>query len=174
MISSWKSWLSEEGTALLLCLLGIAIGLMIGYFIKDGAISFHSIEVIGYQIPSAMSYGIFAGFIVQLVSVVLSWLALGWSIKSLQSTNFYYTWIFEILTGIPMGTAIVFDLFSGYSVTFGFVVSHVIAILLTPVVMIIVGWNTMHLLWFNVISLLPLYLVLTGITWFVEFCRSIV
>jgi hypothetical protein len=169
MINSWKQfWSSEERIGLSLCLLGIVFGLTIGVFSKDWAESFRSIEIFSYQIPQLISFGIAAGFAVQLASILLSWITL------YGGTELYFTRIIEILIGIPMGVLIVFDIFSGYLVTLGFVIPYVLDLILFPIVMIFVGWHTMHLLLFNAISLLPLYIVSTGIIWLVDFGRSIV
>jgi hypothetical protein len=64
-----------------------------------------------------------------------------------------------------MGVLLVFNVFSGYLVALGFVTPFILAIILSCVVMIIVGWHTMHLFLANAISLLPLYLVSTAIIW---------
>jgi hypothetical protein len=175
MINSWQQFcFSEERIARSLCLLGIAFGLAIGIISKDWAESFRSIEVIGYQIPPLIAFGIAGGLTIQLVSVLLSWATLYWSAKLYQNANLYYFWIIQILLGIPIGVLVVFNIFSGYSVAIGFVIPYVLALILYPIVMIFVGWDTMHLLLFNAISLLPLYIVSTGIIWFVEYCRSII
>jgi hypothetical protein len=160
--------LSDNKIALLLCLLGIAFGLTIGNFIKDGADSFHSIEIFNYQIPPLISFGITAGLAVQLASVLLSWITL------YGGTELYFTRIIQILIGIPMGVLIILNIFSGYLVTLGFVIPYIFDILLSWIVMILVGWHTMHLLWANAVSLLPLYIISTGIIWFIESCRSMV
>jgi hypothetical protein len=169
MIDSWKQFWSSEGRiGLSLCLLGIAFGLTIGAFSKDWAESFHSIEIFSYQIPQLISFGIAAGFAVQMASVLLSWITL------YRGTELYFTRIIQILIGIPMGVLIVFNIFNGYLVALGFVIPYILDILLTWIVMIFVGWNTMHLLWANAFSLLPLYIISTGIIWLVNFGRSIV
>jgi hypothetical protein len=173
MTSSWgKFWSSGEKIGLLLCLLGIAFGLTIGIFSKNCAESFHSIEIFSYQIPSLISFGITAGLTIQLASVLLSWTTLHWSIKLYQNTNLYWSWIIQILIGVPIGVLIIFNIFSGYSVTFGFIIPYTFALIFPPIIMIFVGWSTIHLLWINAISLLPLYLVSTGIIWLVEFGRK--
>jgi hypothetical protein len=175
MINSWKQfWSSEERIGLLLCLLGTVFGLTIGAFSKDWAESFYSIEIFSYPIPSLISFGIAAGLAVQLASVFLSWITLYWSTKLYQNADLYYSWMIQILIGIPMGVLIIFNIFSGYLVALGFVIPYLLDILLTWIVMIFVGWHTMHLLWFNAISLLPLYIISTVIIWFIESCRSIV
>jgi hypothetical protein len=175
MINSWQQFcFSEEKIARSLCLLGIVFGLTIGIISKDWAESFRSIEVIGYQIPPLISFGIAGGLTIQLVSVLLSWATLYQSTKLYQNTELYYTRIFKILLGIPIGVLVVFNIFSGYSVAIGFVIPYVLALILFPIVVIFVGWHTMHLLVFNAISLLPLYIISTSIIWFVEYCRSIV
>jgi hypothetical protein len=169
MIDSWQQfWSSEERIALSLCLLGVAFGLTIGIFSKDLSESFHSIEIFNYQITSLISFGIAAGLIVQLASVLLSWITL------YGGTELYFTRIIQILIGIPMGVLIILNVFSGYLVTLGFVIPYIFDLILSPIVMIFVGWHTMHLLWANAVSLLPLYVVSTGIIWLVTFGRSIV
>jgi hypothetical protein len=169
MINSWKQfWLIEERMGSSLCLLGIVFGLTIGAFSKDWAESFHSIEIFNYQIPPLISFGIAAGLAVQLVSVLLSWITL------YGGTELYFTRIIHILIGIPMGVLIIFNIFNGYLVALGFVIPYILAILLTWIVMIVVGWHTMHLLWANAVSLLPLYIISTGIIWFIESCRLII
>ena len=149
-------------------MLGVAVGLAIGTFSKNWGESFQSIEVIGYHISALISFGIAAGLAVQLASVLLSWTTL------YRGTESYFTRIIHILIGIPIGVLIIFNIFSGYSVTLGFVIPYAIDLILSPFVMIFIGWNTMHLLWSNAISLLPLYIVSTGIIWSIEFWRSIV
>jgi hypothetical protein len=166
--------LNDNKVALILCLLGIAFGLAIGNFIKDEANSFHSVEIASYVIPPLISFGLAAGLAVQLASVFLSWTTLYWSNNLYQNTDLYYSWIIEILISIPLGVLIIFNIFSGYSVSLGFVVSYAIDLILSPIVMIFVGWHTMHLLLFNAILLLPLYIVSTAIIWLVEFGRSLV
>jgi hypothetical protein len=169
--------LNENKIALLLCLLGIAIGLTIGIFIKDGTASFHmighishfAIEIIGYQIPSLILFGAIVGLMTQIISVWLSWLTL-----AAWGTELYHTRIAWLLMGIPMGILIVFNIFSDRLVALGFVITYTIDLLLPWIPMIIVGWHTMHLLWFNGISLLILYLISNLIIWSIEFGRSIV
>jgi hypothetical protein len=169
MISSWKQfWSSEQKTGLSLCLLGMAFGLTIGNFIKDWAASFHSIEIFSYQIPPLISFGIAVGLAVQLSSVLLSWITL------YGGTELYFTRIIQLLIGIPMGVMIILNIFNGYLVALGFVIPYALDLLLSPLIMIFVGWHTMHLFWSNAISLLPLYIASTGIIWLLEFGRSIV
>jgi hypothetical protein len=169
MIDSWKQfWSGEERIGISLCLLGIAFGSIVGIFSKDWAESFHSIEIFSYPIPPLISFGIAAGLAVQLVSVLLSWITL------YGGTELYFTRIIQILIGIPMGVLIIFNIFNGYLVTLGFVIPYALDLILSPIVMIFVGWHTIHLLWFNAILLLPLYIVSTGIIWLLESFRSIV
>jgi hypothetical protein len=158
--------LSENRITLILCWLGIAFGLTIGYFIKDGAESFQSIKIFSYQIPSFISFGIAIGLAVQLASVLLSWIML------YGGTKLYFDRIIYLLTGIPMGVLIILNIFNGYLVALGFVIPYAFDLLLSPLVMIFVGWHTIHLFWFNATSLLPLYIASTGIIWLVEFGRS--
>ena len=171
MINDWKQFWSVEH---ILVLLGTVFGLAIGYFIKDGAESFHSIDIFSYPIPPLISFGTAAGLAVQLVSVFLSWITLYWSTKLYQNTGLYYSWIIQILVGIPMGLMIIFNMFSGYSVTLGFIIPYILDLLLLPLVMIFVGWHTMHLFLANAVSLLPLYIISTAIIWFIESCRAII
>jgi hypothetical protein len=158
----------RERILLSLCLLGAAFGLTIRIFSKDWGESFHSIQIFNYQIPQLISFGIAAGLAVQLASVLLSWITL------YGGTELYFTRIIQILIGIPMGVLIVFNIFSGYLVALGFVIPYILDTLLTWIVMIFVGWHTMHLLWANAVSLLPLYIISTGIICLVNFGRSIV
>ena len=169
MISSWKQfWFNEGRIGLSLCLLGVVFGLTIGYFTKDWAESSHSIQIFNYQIPPLISFGIASGLAVQLASVLLSWITL------YGGTELYFTRIIHILDGIPMGVMIIFNIFSGYSVTLGFIIPYILDLLLLPFVMIFVGWHTMHLFLANAVSLLPLYIISTAIIWFIESCRSII
>ena len=168
MINSWKQfWSSEERIGLSLCLLGIVFGLTIGIFSKDWAESFDSIEVIGYHIPPPLSFGIAIGLAVQLASVLSSWITL------YGGTELYFGRIIQLLIGIPMGVLIILNIFNGYLVALGFVIPYALDLILSPLVMIFVGWYTMHLLWANAISLLSLYIASTIIIWLVEFGRSI-
>jgi hypothetical protein len=169
MLSSWKQFWSneEERIGILLCLLGIAFGLTIGYFIKDRAASFHSIEIFSYQLSSLISFGIAVSLAVQMSSVLLSWITL------YGGTELYFTRIINLLIGIPMGMLIVLNVFSGYLVTLGFVIPYILDILLSWIVIIIVGWHTMHLLWANAMLLLPLYLISTVVIWLIESSRSL-
>ncbi len=159
---------NENRITFLLWLMGMVFGLSTGYFIKDGAESFHSIQIFNYQIPQLISFGMTVSLAIQLVSVLLSWMALN------RGTEFYHTQIVWLLMGVPMGMIIILNVFGGYLVALGFVIPNILDIIFSPIVMIFVGWHTMHLLWANAVSLLPLYIISTGIIWFVESCRSLV
>jgi hypothetical protein len=169
MISSWKEfWLSEKKIGLSLCLLGMVFGLTIGNFIKDWAASFHSIEILNYQILSLISFGIAIGLSIQIASVLLSLVA------SLCN-NLHYNRLFCLLIGIPIGVIIIFNVFCSYLVSLGFIISYTLNLLLPSwIFMRIVGWNTTYLLLANATLLLSIYLVSTGIIWLIDFGRSIV
>ena len=167
MVNSCNQFWSSEGRiGSSLCLLGVVFGLTIGVFSKDWAESFHSIEVIGYHIPPPLSFGIAISLAVQLASVLSSWITL------YGGTELYFNRIIDLLIGIPMGVLIILNIFNGYLVALGFVIPYALDLILSPLVMIFVGWHTMHLLWFNAISLLSLYIASTIIIWLVEFGRS--
>lgn len=156
MINSWKQfWSSEERIVLSLCLLGVLFGSTIGVFSKDWGDYFRSIELIGYQIPSVISFGIIVSLAIQLTSILLSWIAL------VRGTDFYHTRIVWLLIGVPFGMLIVLNVFDGYLVAIGFVIPYIVDIILTPIVMMSVGWHTMNLLWANAVSLIPLYIIST-------------
>jgi hypothetical protein len=166
MISSWKQVLSTDN---IIILLSITFGLTIGYFIQEGAESFNWIEIVGYQIPSFITFGVIAGLTIQTVSVLSSWMATACFGDDL------YNRIFCLLIGVPIGMVIAFNIFGGYFVALGFVIPYILNTLLPDwVVMRIFGWNTTYLLLGNAISLLPLYIVSSGIIWFIEYCRSMV
>jgi hypothetical protein len=77
MIDSWKQFWSSEGRiALSLCLLGVAFGLTIGIFSKDWGESFNSIEIFGYQFLSPILFGAVVALATQIVSILLSWVAI--------------------------------------------------------------------------------------------------
>jgi hypothetical protein len=165
MINNWKQfWSSEERTVILLCLLGMLLGLTIGNFIKDGAASFQSIRLVGYQIPSLISFGAMVGLAVQLVSTVLIRIVLKWHSN-------LYTWP---LFGIPFGILIIFNVLSDRLVSVGFIIPYIFALLLPFIMIIFVGMDAMCFLTLNTICLLPFYLVSTGIAWLLKFSRSIV
>ena len=159
--------LNENRIILLLCCLGIVFGLTIGYFIKDGAESFNSIEIFDkYQIPALISFGLIVGLATQIVSVLLSWVTLD------RGNESYWNRVSWLLIGLPMGILIALNIFNGYLVALGFVIPYILDILLTWIVIMVVGWRTMHILWLNAISLLPLYIISTGIIWSINFGRS--
>jgi hypothetical protein len=167
MISSWKQfWLSEERIGILLCLLGIAVGLTIGYFIKDGATSFHSIEIFSYQIPSLMSFGVVVGLDVQIISVVAIWIAL----KRNSKLYVPVTWL---LFGIPFGILTIINVISDRLVSVGFIAPYIFDFLLPFIIIMFVGMDAMCFLAINALYLLPFYIVSTGVVWLLEFSRSI-
>jgi uncharacterized membrane protein len=167
MISSWKQFWSSEGKiVLLLCFLGVSLGSIVSFFSKDWGESFDSIELIGYKIPETISFEITVSLAIQLTSVFLSRLAL------YRGADFYHKQIVWLLTGVPLGILIVLNIFDVYLVAIGFVIPYIAEIILTPIMMIFVGWDTMHLLWANALSLIPLYIISTGTIWVVESCRS--
>jgi hypothetical protein len=168
MISSWKQfWSSEERIVLPLCLLGIAFGLAIGIISKDWAESFRSIELVGYHIPTPLSFGITAGFTVQIVSF------LSIKISMLNRNNKLDDLIICLLFAIPFGMLTIFNVLSDRLVSFGFVCSYISALMPFPV-MIIVGMDAMCLLVMNALYLLPFYIVSTGVVWLMQLSRSIV
>jgi hypothetical protein len=168
MIDSWKQfWSSEESRGFSLCLLGIIFGLTIGVFSKDWAESFHSVEVIGYHIPPPLSFGITAGFAVQIVSVL--------SIRSvlLNRNDKLDNLMIGLLFTIPFGILTIFNVFSDRLVSFGFICSYISALMPFPI-MIIVGMDAMCFLMMNALYLLPFYIVSTGVVWLMQLSRSIV
>jgi hypothetical protein len=168
MISSWKQfWSSEERIGLSLCLLGMIFGLTIGVFSKDWAKSFHSIELMGYQIPPPLSFGIIAGFAVQIVSVLSIWIVM------LNRNNKLDNLITWLLFTIPFGILTIFNVLSDRLVSFGFICSYISALMPFPI-MIIVGMDAMCFLVINALYLLPFYIVSTGVVWLMQLSRSIV
>jgi hypothetical protein len=170
MLSSWKQfWLSEERIGILLCFLGIAIGLTIGYFIKDGSASFHSIEIFNYQLSSLFLFGIVVGLAVQLVSVLLIWIVLNWNSK-------LYNLLVPALFTIPFGILTIFNVLSDRLVSFGFICFYVPDLLVFPLglIMIIIGMDATCFLAINALYLVPFYIISTGVIWLLEFSRSIV
>ncbi len=169
MIDIWKQFWSGEGRiALSLCLLGMAFGLTIGIFNKDWGDSFQSIEIFGYQFSSPILFGAVVALATQIVSILLSWVPL------YQGNESRWNNVIWLLTGLPIGILIVLNVFNGYLVALAFVIPYILNIILSPVVMMFVGWHTMHLFWFSAILLLPLYIISTGIIWSIESCRSLV
>jgi hypothetical protein len=168
MINSWKEfWLSEQRISIVLCLAGILFGLITGTAIAGRSEYFPVIEIFNkYQIPALISFGMIVALATQIVSVLLSWVMLARSNESHWNNVSWFS------IGLPMGILIALNIFNGYLVALGFVIPYILDILLTWIVMMFVGWHTMHILWLNAISLLPLYLVSTGIIWSIEFGRS--
>jgi hypothetical protein len=165
MINSWKQfWSSEESTVILLCLLGMLLGLTIGNFVKDSAASFQSMMLVGYQIPSLISFGAMVGLAVQLVSTVLIRIVLKWHSN-------LYTWP---LFGIPFGILIIFNVLSDRLVSVGFIIPYIFDLLLPCLIIIFVGMDAMCFLAVNALYLLPFCLISTGIVWLLKFSRSIV
>jgi hypothetical protein len=170
MISSWKQfWLSEQRGYILLFLVGILFGLITGNAIARWVEYFPVIEIFNkYQIPALMSFGIIVALATQIVSVLLSWVMLD------RGNESHWNSVSWLLIGIPMGILIALNIYNGYLVALGFIIPYILDIPLTWIVMMVVGWHTMHILWLNAISLLPLYIISTGIIWFIESWRSIV
>jgi hypothetical protein len=167
MIDSWKQfWSSEERILLSLCLSGAAFGLTIGTIGKDWGESFPSIELIGYDIPPPLSFGITAGVAVQTIGVVAMWVAL-------NRNNKLYDSVLGLLFGIPFGILTVFNVLSDYLVSFGFICSYISALMPFPI-MIIVGMDAMCFLVMNALYLLPFYIVSTGVVWLIQLSRAIV
>jgi hypothetical protein len=166
MINSWKQfWSSEERIGLSLCSLGILFGLTIGVFSKDWAESFHSIELIGYHIPSPLAFGITAGFAVQVVSAL--------SIRIVMLNRKLDNLMVWLLFTMPFGILTVFNVLSDRLVSFGFICSYISALMPFPI-MIIVGMYAMCFLVMNALYLLPFYIVSTGVVWLMQLSRSIV
>ncbi len=160
--------LNENRINFLLCILGMVCGLTIGYLIKDGAKSFDSFEIFSYDIPSFILFGIVTGLTIQITSVLLSMMAC-------LGNDLYYNRIFCLLISMPIGILIIFNVFSSYLITLGFVIPYIINILLPSwIVMRIVGWNTTYLVLANASSLLSIYIIPTGIVWLIESLISIV
>jgi hypothetical protein len=170
MINNWKKfWLSEQRIYIVICLAGILVGLITGNAIAGWSEYFPVIEIFNkYQIPALISFGMIVSLATQIVSVLLSWVMLA------RGNEPHWNDVSWLLIGLPMGILIALNVFNGYLVALGFIIPYILDILLTSILMIFVGWNTMHILWLNAISLLPLYLVSTGIIWLIEFGRSIV
>jgi hypothetical protein len=168
MINSWKQfWSSEESTVILLCLLGMLLGLTIGNFVKDSAASFRSIKVIDYQIPDPISFGAVVGLDIQIISVVAIWIVLN------RNSKLYVpvTWF---LFGIPFGILTIFNVFSDRLVSVGFIIPYIFDLLLPCLIIIFVGMDAMCFLAVNALYLLPFCLISTGIVWLLKFSRSIV
>jgi hypothetical protein len=167
MISSWKQfWEREEGLTLSRCLPGILLGLTIGYFSKDWAESFQSIEVIGYHIPPPLSFGITAGLAVQLVSVLLIWIIFSRDSKLCNSIGWG-------LFTIPFGILTIFSVLSDRLVSVGFIAPYLFDLLLPFIIIIFVGMDAMCFLAMNAFYLLPFFIAATGVVWLLEFSRSI-
>jgi hypothetical protein len=167
MISSWKSWLNEDRDVLLLCLLGIVFGFAIGYFIKDWAISFHSFEIFGCQIPSMMSFGAVISLAIQILGVAASWVALK------QNSKFYDSILCPLFT-IPFGILTIFNVLSDRLVSVGFITPYVLNLLLRSIILIFIGMDAMCFLVMNALYLIPFYIVSAGVVWLIESIGSIV
>lgn len=167
MINSWKEfWSKEEKIVVFLCSIGIVVGLVTGSAIAGWSEYFPVIEIFNkYQIPALISFGMIVALATQIASVLLSWVML------VRGNESHWNNVSWLLIGLPMGILIALNIFNGYLVALGFIIPYILDILLTWIVMMFVGWHTMHILWLNAISLLPLYLVSTGIIWLVEVCR---
>jgi hypothetical protein len=165
MISSWKElWLSEQRIYIVLCLAGILVGLITGNAVAGWSEYFPIIEIFNkYQIPALISFGMIVALATQIVSVLLSWVMLDRGNESHWNNACWF------LIGLPMGTMIALNIFNGYLVALGFVIPYILDIW---IVMMFVDWYTMHILWLNAISLLPLYIISTGIIWSIGFGRS--
>jgi hypothetical protein len=168
MRNSWKQfWVSEESIVISLCIVGILIGLITGNTIARWVEYFPVIEMFNkYQIPTLISFGMIVALATQIVSVLLSWVMLA------RGNESHWDKVSWLSIGLPMGILIALNIFNGYLAALGFVIPYILDILLTWIVMIFVGWRTMHILWFNAISLLPLYLVSTGIIWLFNIASS--
>jgi hypothetical protein len=164
MISSWKEfWLSEQRIYIVLCLAGTLVGLITGSGVAGLSEYFPVIEIFNkYQIPALISFGMIVALATQIVSVLLSWFMLDRGNESHWNNASWF------LIGLPMGIMIALNIFNGYLVALGFVIPYILDI---PVMMF-VDWYTMHILCLNAISLLPLYIISTGIIWSIGFGRS--
>jgi hypothetical protein len=165
MISSWKEfWLSEQRICILLCLAGILVGLITGNAVAGWSEYFPVIEIFNkYQIPALISFGMIVALATQIVSALLSWVMLDRGNESHWNNASWF------LIGLPMGIMIALNIFNGYLVALGFVIPYILDIW---IVMMFVGWHTWQILWLNAISLLPLYIISTGIIWSIGFGRS--
>jgi hypothetical protein len=163
MINSWKEfWLSEQRIFIILCLAGILVGLITGSAVAGWSEYFPVIEIFNEnQILKLISFGMIVALITQIVSVFLSWVML--------DNESHWNNIGWFLIGLPMGIMIALNIFNGYLVALGFVIPYILDIW---IVMMFVGWHTWQILWLNAISLLPLYIISTGIIWSIDFGRS--
>jgi hypothetical protein len=163
MINSWKEfWLSEQRIFIILCLAGALVGLITGSAVAGWSEYFPAIEIFNEnQILKLISFGMIVALITQIVSVFLSWVML--------DNESHWNNIGWFLIGLPMGIMIALNIFNGYLVALGFVIPYILDIW---IVMMFVGWHTWQILWLNAISLLPLYIISTGIIWSIDFGRS--
>jgi hypothetical protein len=167
MTSNWKQfWLSEQRTAILVCLPGVAVGLTIGFFIEDWAESFHSIEIFSYQIPSPILFGAVVSLDVHIFSVMAIW-------STLKPDSKLYVPVTWFLLGIPFGLLTIFNLLSDRLVSVGFITPYIFDLLLPCILIMFVGMDAMCFLAMNALYLLPFYIVFTGIVWLLELSRSI-
>jgi hypothetical protein len=166
MINSWKEfWLSEQRIFIILCLAGALVGLITGSTVAGWSEYFPEIEIFNEnQILKLISFGVIVALVTQIVSVFLSWVML--------DNESHWNNACWFLIGLPMGTMIALNIFNGYLVALGFVIPYILDIFLTGIVMMFVDWYTMHILWLSAISLLPLYIISTGILWSIDFGRS--
>jgi hypothetical protein len=163
MINSWKEfWLSEQRIFIILCLAGALVGLITGSAVAGWSEYFPSIEIFNEnQILKLISFGMIVALVTQIVSVFLSWVMLD-NESHWNNTSWF-------LIGLAMGIMVALNIFNGYLAALGFVIPYILDIW---IVMMFVDWYTMHILWLNAISLLPLYIISTGIIWSIGFVRS--
>jgi hypothetical protein len=163
MINSWKEfWLSEQRIFIILCLAGALVGLITGSAVARWSEYFPSIEIFNEnQILKLISFGMIVALATQIVSVFLSWVMLD-NESHWNNTSWF-------LIGLAMGIMVALNIFNGYLVALGFVIPYILDIW---IVMMFVDWYTMQILWLNAISLLPLYIISTGIIWSIGFVRS--
>jgi hypothetical protein len=163
MINSWKEfWLSEQRIFIILFLSGALVGLITGSAVAGWSEYFPAIEIFNEnQILKLISFGMIVALVTQIVSVFLSWIML--------DNESHWNNACWFLIGLAMGIMVALNIFSGYLVALGFVIPYILDIW---IVMMFVGWHTWHILWLNAISLLPVYIISTGIIWSIDFGRS--